>query len=169
MRWVWNHPEVSVVLSGMNEEAHIAENIRIAGSTLPESLSPEALQRITAVKTAISGMLKIGCTGCGYCLPCPHGVNIPMSFSSFNNKHLLQDKSQALVYLAYSCGIDGGKPSHASLCRDCGQCEARCPQHLPIPRHLREVARELEGWYFKPVVHAVQGVHKIKRVPNKGK
>ena len=109
-------------------------------------------------------MLKIGCTGCGYCMPCPHNVNIPLSFSDYNTKYLLHDHRQQFGYLAHTCGIDGGKPSYASLCRDCGKCESLCPQHLPIRRHLREVAKDMEGWYFKPVVHLVQGIHKIRRM-----
>ncbi len=168
LRWIWNDPEVSVVLSGMNEEAHIAENIRMAGTASAQSLSADALQRIAMVKESIAGLLKIGCTGCGYCLPCPHGVNIPMCFSDFNNKHLLNDRKQQFGYLAYTCGIDGGKPSYASLCRNCGKCETQCPQHLPIRQHLREVAKDMQGWYFKPVVHLVQGIHQVRRMLKRG-
>ena len=168
LRWIWNHPEVTLLLSGMNEETHIEENIRVAGTALPNSLSADALQRVDSVKTTLAGMLKIGCTGCGYCMPCPHGVSIPLCFSNFNNKHLLHDGRQQLGYLAQTCGIDGGKPSYASLCRNCGNCETRCPQHLPIRRHLREVAKDMESWYFKPVVHLVQGTHGIRRVLKRG-
>jgi len=168
LRWVWNHPEVAVVLSGMNDEAHIAENIRIAGTALPHSLSADALQRIAAVKAVIAGLQQINCTGCGYCLPCPAGVNIPFCFSSYNTRALFQEHGPAANYLAYTCGIDGGKPAYASLCRECGQCESRCPQHLPIRRHLQEVAHDLQGWYFKPVVNLVQGIHKIRRMLKRG-
>ena len=73
LRWVWNHPEVTVVLSGMNNEAHIDENIRTAGSALPQSLPPEDLARIDRVKETYRQLMKVGCTGCGYCMPCPAG------------------------------------------------------------------------------------------------
>jgi len=162
LRWVWNHPEVSVVLSGMNEEAHIEENIRIAGDAAPNSLSKEDLQLISRVKAAIAGLLKIGCTGCGYCMPCPVGINIPFCFSQYNSKHLFRDRSAEFVYLAYTCGMDGGKPAYASLCRQCGNCEALCPQHLPIRQSLRQVAKNLQHWYFTPVVRLVQGMNKIR-------
>ena len=168
LRWVWNHPQVTLLLSGMNEEAHIAENIRIAGTALPEALSPAALARVAQVKTAIAGLLKVNCTGCGYCLPCPHGVNIPMAFSAYNDKYLFNDNAQ-LRYLAYTCGIDGGKPAYASLCKDCGHCEPHCPQHLPIRQLLRDAARDMEGWYFKPVVALVRGVHAVMRMLRRGK
>ena len=167
LRWVWNHPEVTVVLSGMNEEAHIAENIRIAGETSAGSLSEDELGLIARVKTTIAGLLTIGCTGCGYCLPCPAGVDIPFCFSSLNTRHLFQTRRPPFEYLAFTCGLDGSAPSYASRCRHCGQCEEKCPQHLPIRQHLREVAGELQGWYFTPVVQMVQGIHKIRRILNR--
>jgi predicted aldo/keto reductase-like oxidoreductase len=168
LRWVWNHPEVSVVLSGMNDEAHIEENIRIAGAATPDSLTPEELRIVSQVNTTIAGLLKVGCTGCGYCMPCPAGVDIPSCFSAYNTRHLFGERGPQLGYVAYTCGMDGGKPSYASLCQNCGKCELKCPQHLPIRRHLREVAKDLEGWYFKPIVHMVQGLHKIRRMLKRG-
>ena len=168
LRWVWNHPEVAVVLSGVNEEAHLEENIRIASEMTPNLLTEEELQIIAQVKAEIGRLLKVGCTGCGYCMPCPAGVNIPYCFSAYNTKYLLQQQSAPLEYLVYTCGMDGGKPSYAARCQDCGNCETRCPQHLPIRRHLQEVTRDLQGWYFKPVVHLVQGMHKIRHILKKG-
>ncbi len=162
LRWIWDHPEVTTVLSGMNEEAHIEENIRTASTAYPKSMSQEALQRISDVKAYISGLQKIGCTGCGYCMPCPHGVNIPMCFSLYNNKHIFNDRTQQRWYAAYTCGIDGN-PSYASLCQNCGKCETKCPQHLPVRKHLEEVSNEFEGWYFKPVVNIVKAVKWIRK------
>lgn len=160
--WVWNHPEVSVVLSGMNEEAHIEENIRIAGSSLPHSLSENELQLIGEVKESQSHMMKIGCTGCGYCMPCPAGVNIPMCFSCYNNKNLYGDSRYKFKYLGFTAGVDGGTPSHASLCLGCGKCEQHCPQSLPIRKHLKEVSREMESFYFKPLVGLIRGYLKLR-------
>jgi len=168
LRWIWNHPEVTTVLSGMNEESHIEENIRIAGTAYPQSLSTEALQRVASVKELITGMQKVSCTGCGYCMPCPYGVNIPMCFSSFNNKHLFHGRSQQLVYMVYTCGMDG-KPSYASLCQNCGKCETLCPQQLPIRKHLKEVVDEMQGWYFKPVVNIVKAIKWVRLKLNRGR
>jgi predicted aldo/keto reductase-like oxidoreductase len=162
LRWVWNQPEVSMVLSGMNEESHIEENIRIAATAYPQSLSGSELKVVDEVKELFSSMMKVGCTGCGYCMPCPAGVNIPLCFSSFNNKHLFQDRIFQYTYLGYTLGVDGGMPSHASLCQDCGKCEKHCPQSLPIRKHLREVAGDMEPFYFKPVAGLVRGYYKLR-------
>lgn len=169
LRWVWNHPQVSVILSGMNEEAHIEENIRIAGDAHANSLSVEELERIGRVKELLAGMVKIGCTGCGYCMPCPAGVNIPMCFNYYNDKHLFQDREIQFHYLGMTIGTDGGAPSYASLCRDCGKCEKHCPQELPIRRHLQEVSRDMEGFYFKPVAGLFRGYYKIRRWFSRGR
>lgn len=152
LRWLWNHPEVTVVLSGMNEEAHVEENLRIACEGHPDSLSESELGIIGEVKTAIAQSLKVGCTGCAYCMPCPAGVNIPMCFSYYNSRHLFSDRTQKIMYLGFTAGTDGGKPSYASLCKDCGKCEKHCPQSLPIRQHLKEVSKEMESFYFKPAI-----------------
>lgn len=162
LRWIWNHPEVSLLLSGMNEESHIAENIRIAGEALPQSLSAAELALVGEVKETLGKMMKVGCTGCGYCLPCPAGVNIPLCFSSYNDKYLFNDRMPQFNYLGFTAGVDGGQPSYASLCRNCGQCEKHCPQRLPIRRHLKEVAADMERFYFKPVMGLVRGYFKIR-------
>lgn len=162
LRWVWNHPEVSVVLSGMNEESHIAENIRIAGNATPQSLSADELKLFGRIKETLGKLMKVGCTGCGYCLPCPAGVNIPLCFSYYNNKHLFHDRKMQFSYMGFTIGVDGGKPSFASLCRNCGRCETHCPQHLPIRRHLKEAAKDMEHFYFKPVAGLVRGYYKVR-------
>lgn len=162
LRWVWNHPQVSVVLSGMNEEAHVEENIRIAESAYPQSLSAGESELIDKVKASLGRMMKIGCTGCGYCMPCPAGVNIPMCFSAYNNRQLFGDRMFQMSYVGFTSGVDGGKPSYASLCRDCGKCEKHCPQSLPIRRHLKEVSRDMESFYFKPLVGLVRGYYKVR-------
>ncbi len=162
LRWVWNHPEVSVVLSGMNEESQIEENIRIAGSAYPGSLSAEEIKLFDDVKAAYAGMMKVGCTGCGYCMPCPAGVNIPLCFAYYNNKHLFNENSYQLSYMGFTIGVDSGKSSYASLCRDCGKCEKHCPQSLPIRKHLREVSKDMERFYFKPIAGLVRAYYKIR-------
>ena len=79
LRWVWNHPEITVVLSGMNEDDHVQENIRIAENALPNSMSEVELAVISELKQQYH--FRIGCTGCAYCMPCPAGINIPLAFS----------------------------------------------------------------------------------------
>lgn len=105
----------------------------------------------------------MGCTGCGYCMPCPAGVNIPVCFSYYNDKSVYDgDKSVGRHYMGMLGGMDGGKPSFASLCKDCGKCERHCPQSIPIRKHLKDVSKEMEPFYFKPLVGMVGGYYKMR-------
>lgn len=163
LRWVWNHPEVSMLLSGMNEEAHIKENIRVASEAQPQSLSVQDLTLVGEVKDVYRRMTKVGCTGCGYCMPCPAGVNIPTCFSLYNARYLFDDKSAKFKYAGAMIGMDGSGPSYASLCRQCGKCEKHCPQALPIPGLLKQVKKEMEGIYIKPMTGILRGYYRLKR------
>ncbi len=145
LRWVWNHPEVTVVLSGMNDETHIDENLRTAEDAYPGSLTPEELSRIAMARDAYGRLMKVGCTGCRYCMPCPAGVDIPGCFSLYNDHHLFSENRMAkFQYFGRHGGLIGGV-SYAGLCRSCGKCEKACPQHIPIRDRLKDVSRELEG------------------------
>ena len=84
LRWVWNHPQVTVVLSGMNDISQVEENCRVASESLPGHLTPEEMTLYDRVRGAIAKGVRVGCTGCGYCQPCPRGVDIPMCFSAYN-------------------------------------------------------------------------------------
>jgi hypothetical protein len=145
LRWVWNHPEVTVVLSGMNEEAHIDENLRVAADAYAGSLTEEELVRIAEVRDTYGQLMKVGCTGCSYCMPCPAGVDIPGCFSLYNDHHLFSFNRMATFQYFGRHGGLMGSVSYAGLCRACGKCEKVCPQHLPIPALLRDVSREFEG------------------------
>lgn len=157
LRWVWNRPEVTVVLSGMNREDHIEENLRIAGEAHPGSLSDEELDLVSRAAETYKGLMKVGCTGCRYCMPCPSGVDIPGCFELQNNLHLFGEKSVSKVlYLLRLGGLeDSGTPSYASLCENCGACEEACPQDLPVQELLREVAEDFEGRGLKFLGRAV--------------
>ncbi len=146
LRWVWNHPEVTVVLSGMNDEAHIKENLSIAGESLPGSLTAVELALVKRAAHKYKELMKVGCTGCGYCMPCPAGVAIPSCFEVYNKMYLSGNIPEALaLYAMRNSGIlRKGVPSYASQCVECGQCLAKCPQNLPIPALLKQVEAELE-------------------------
>lgn len=147
LRWVWNHPEVTVVLSGMNEEVHIKENLKIASEAYPNSLTEAELQLVSKVEQKYRQIMKVGCTGCQYCMPCPSGVNIPECFSIYNHLSTFGNAEDAnLLYIGLLSGaVSGGKPGMASQCVQCGQCLEKCPQHIDIPTILESVAEELEG------------------------
>lgn len=162
LRWIWNHPEVTAVLSGMNEEAQITENIAIASNAAPKALSAEELQMFEEIRAVISRKTKVPCTGCAYCMPCPAGVDIPGCFSVYNDKYIHNGLNRQTSYLIRTSGFDGGKKTYASLCKNCGLCEKKCPQEIPIRRHLKEVSGEFEKFYFKPAVGLVQGYMKLR-------
>ncbi|MCC4769907.1 aldo/keto reductase [Methanosarcina sp. DH2] len=147
LRWVWNHPEVTVVLSGMNEETHIEENLRIADEAYPNSLTEAELQLVKRVTSKYRELMKVSCTGCRYCMPCPAGVNIPLCFEEYNNLYLVDDPAgERFLYAARLGGVvTAGDPEFASLCVQCGKCVEKCPQHIDIPTVLESVVEELEG------------------------
>ncbi|MCQ1535736.1 aldo/keto reductase [Methanosarcina sp. KYL-1] len=147
LRWTWNRPEVTVVLSGMNEESHIEENLKIADEAYPNSLTETELQLVKKVEQKYRKLMKTGCTGCRYCMPCPSGVDIPFCFEIYDNLHLSGNSDEAKVMYAAKPGgiIRGDFSGYASLCVQCGECMEKCPQHLKIPELLEAVAEELEG------------------------
>lgn len=169
LRFVWNHPGVTVVLSGMNDESQIEENIKVAGSAKPGSLSNSELQCIADAKKVLSEKLKVGCTGCGYCMPCPAGVNIPMCFAFYNDRYVYGDKIIKFHYMGMLVGSDGSRPSFASLCKDCGKCEKHCPQHIQIRSSLKDVSKEMESFYFKPLAGIFHGYYSFKKLFKSGK
>ncbi len=147
LRWVWNHPEVTVVLSGMNEETHIAENLAIADKAYPNSLTDAELSLVKRVAQKYRELVKVGCTGCGYCMPCPAGVDIPACFEAYNELQMYGNADGAKFrYAIQSSGaVSGRKTGFASQCIQCGQCTETCPQNLKIPELLEAVKDEFEG------------------------
>lgn len=146
LRWVWNNPNVTLLLSGMNEEAHIEENIRVACEALPDAMNEEEQVTIHQVRDTYNQLLQIGCTGCAYCMPCPAGIDIPSTFKELNNYHLF-GKMQAKIHHGLFSGARtfDGKPHWTTDCIDCGKCEKACPQHLPIRATFPQVQKEIEG------------------------
>ena len=154
LRWVWNHPEVTCVLSGMNEEKHIEENLRIAGEALPDSLSEKELALIREAAEKYRGLMKVACTGCRYCMPCPAGVDIPACFEFYNQLQVFGQKSQntMLYFLRGWGGIESPRHRYASSCTECGACAKVCPQGLPVPQLIGEVRKIFEGPIFKSLI-----------------
>ena len=138
-RWLCNHPEVSVVLSGCNEAEQIAENLRIFDTVEAGIMTAEELQLIDDVRAAYISRTKIGCTGCRYCMPCPNGVDIPGVFSVWNNFSLYQidPKTDWCMTTIRKNG------SGADKCIACGACEAACPQHLSIIEGLQDAWKDI--------------------------
>ncbi len=139
LRWVWDHPQVTCLLSGMNEAAQLEENCRLADRVQAETLSPEELSLIGRVRDQLRQRIKVPCTCCGYCLPCPAGVNIPKIFSIYNDCFIYGD--QRFPQRIYSIAMNAS--ARADNCTGCGQCEAVCPQQIPIIDRLAESHRLL--------------------------
>ena len=161
LRWIWNHKEVNVVLSGMSIEDQVNENIRIASDAASDSLSEDELKVFGEVKSIMNEKIKVPCTGCGYCMPCPCGVDIPGCFSNYNDKFLLGEKLNRWKY-AQTLGVLSEKPAFASKCIECGKCEPQCPQNIEIRKELKSVARVMEGPLFRPIVGTARKILKIK-------
>ncbi len=150
--WLWNQPEITMVLSGMNEISHVEENCRIAQTAYPCSLTEEEQTIIQKATTAWRSRMKVPCTGCQYCMPCPFGVNIPSCFEIYNNLSMFDDTWRTKAMYALRLGGIMGGYSCASACRECGSCIGACPQGIPIPERLKEVSTQLEGPFFHAIL-----------------
>ena len=153
LRWLWNQPEVTCVLSGMNSIEMIEENLLIAETAKAEAFDEYDHQLIDEVRREIMHKTKVACTGCGYCLPCPKGIDIPSAFYYYNM--LYSSKSgikgeymQATAFRKEQISIRN--------CNECGKCEKVCPQSIPIRAELKNAARKLETFSYKFVRWAVR-------------
>ncbi len=139
MRWVWNHAEVSLVLSGSSTLEQLQENIRVADDATADSLTAEEISLIEQVRAEYRKMLKVDCTGCGYCMPCPNGVNIPHNFSLYNDVFLFDGKEHSRFFYNKFMTPE----QRASGCFECGLCEPKCPQKIQIMEALKQVEQVL--------------------------
>lgn len=139
-RYLWNYPEISVVLSGMSEMEHLKENLRIAEEGRPNSLSAEEKSLISEVGGIYKSRIKVNCTGCKYCMPCPRGVNIPRNLSYLNDVFMLEDAENA----RFQYGVLLLSEEKAGNCIECGECEEVCPQNIKIREMLKEVRENFE-------------------------
>jgi len=138
--WVWNHPDVSVVLSGMSAMQQVTENVESAELSGPDALSKKELQLITKVAKKYRQLGFVGCSGCRYCLPCPEGVAIPDIISLYNEYYVHSDRDE--IKKKYWEHIT--PESQAKRCKRCGNCEKLCPQQLPIREIMSRAAMILE-------------------------
>lgn len=138
LRWIWNHPEVSLLLSGMNTMEQVEENLKAANEGEANSLNAEDMNTVEKVKAFFKEKIKVNCTGCEYCMPCPEGVDISTCFTMYNNYHMYGREfasvnNQDLYYLLVP------PERRASNCVECGRCESHCPQGIAIIEELRNV------------------------------
>jgi len=141
-RWLWDQPEVTVVLSGMNTEEMVRENVATACNTEIGSMTQTDQAMLRRVVGAINASMKVGCTACGYCMPCPKGVDIPGTFAAWNRYYSESKFSGFREYLM--CTALRKNTASASQCIGCGKCEKHCPQGIRIREMLKEARKDLE-------------------------
>jgi predicted aldo/keto reductase-like oxidoreductase len=164
LNWVWNQPEATLLLSGMGNMTQLEENLSLAETAREGMLGETEQKAYRETLKVIKRACKINCTGCNYCMPCPRGVNIPACFSAYN----------AIYSMGYVAGMHQFVTSTAPFsersgspgrCVRCGKCETHCPQNLPIMKHLKQVERRMEPFWFKFFGACARAVlHKKRKV-----
>lgn len=142
LRWLWNQSEVTCVLSGMNSVEMVEDNVRTASTVEIGELGEAEEEMLQRVVAAINANMKVGCTGCGYCMPCPRGVDIPGTFAAYNRRYS-EGKFPALKEY-FMCTALRRQSTAASNCVGCGKCETHCPQGVQIREQLKNAKKELE-------------------------
>ncbi len=153
-RWLYDQPEVTCVLSGMNSMEMIAENVITAEKGTAGHFSKEDAALVEKVKEEIEKTVKVNCTGCGYCMPCPFGVDIPVTFRCYNEMYSETKSGARKEYL--QCTAFRKNQSSASQCRQCGKCEQHCPQQIEIRKELKRAVKELETFPYRAARKGIQ-------------
>ena len=154
LRWLYNQPEVTVVLSGMNSVEMVEANCRTASEAGAAAFTEADFETLERVKHAIRAKEKVGCTGCRYCMPCPKGVDIPGIFRCYNTM-FSESKSAGRSQFIQTVGLTK-IPAFASQCIRCGKCEQHCPQSIPIRDKLQEADRALRPLPYKMAIRAAR-------------
>ena len=150
LKWLWNQPEVTLLVSGMNEISQVIENANLADQSQIGGMTPEELAVIDQASDIIESSYKINCTGCNYCLPCPVNINIPDSFMAYNASFAISRFTGIQQYVTTAGGFD---PVFSPAdCTKCGKCEKLCPQMIPIMDRLKDVRKRMEPWWFRAVM-----------------
>ncbi|MBQ4466831.1 MAG: aldo/keto reductase [Firmicutes bacterium] len=150
LRWLWDQPAVTCVLSGMNSMEMVEENCRIASDVRVGDFGPEEFSLVDNIRSIIKSREKVGCTGCRYCMPCPKGVDIPGNFHYYNMMYT-DSRFEGMWKFVQNMGLRA-EPGFANQCVACGRCEAHCPQNINIIEELKRADRALRPAPLKPVI-----------------
>ena len=159
-KWLYDQPEPSVVLSGMNAPEQLRDNLAVAGQAAVGMLGSEQKGVLEKAIELIKATYRVPCTGCNYCMPCPHGVSIPSCFSAYNartTQGLIVGMSQ---YVTSTAANRPGQYSGAANCQACGVCLEKCPQQIEIIEQLKEVKKHMEPFWFKLALKVLGAISK---------
>ncbi len=157
LRWLWDQPQVTVVLSGMNRLEQVQDNVQTASDVRVGELTEGDRQLLARVVAAINAKMKVGCTGCGYCMPCPKNVDIPGTFADYNRKYSEGRLSAFREHMMTT--LFRKTQTSAGNCVGCGKCEKHCPQGIAIRQQLKNARRELEGPLYRLLAWGVRTFH----------
>lgn len=145
-RWLYNFPEIMTILSGVSTLEQLNENIRIFEDAAPNCMTEEEIELVRQVKKVYEEKIKVGCTGCRYCMPCPNRVHIANIFDMYNSAYVYNDLEKSIKRYdeLIRTGEKQGKRD-VSFCIECGKCERACPQNLPVIEKLKEADKVLRG------------------------
>jgi uncharacterized protein len=149
LQWVWNQPEISIVLSGMSNMQQVVENIASAERSAPGKMTKAELEIIDKVREAYQNISPIPCSKCRYCMPCPNGVEIPDIFELYNEASIYDNIQMAKM--RYMGAFGGLKENQrGDKCQECGKCEEICPQKVPVRNWLKKAHEKFYVKDFKP-------------------
>ena len=154
LRWLWDQEAVTVVLSGMNSLDMVRDNCAAADRAAPGCVTAEEREVYRRAVEAINAGMKVGCTGCRYCMPCPQKVDIPGTFAAWNRS--AYDGRLRGMFDYFMCTAMRRDATSAANCVECGKCARHCPQHIPIPQELKKARKVLEGPFYKLAAKAVR-------------
>ena len=140
LRFLWDQPEVNVVLSGMSTMEQVKENIQIAAEGKVNTLTYDELNLFEEVKEIYKERIHVTCTGCNYCMPCKNGVDIPLNLNLLNDVYIYENLEKPSANYKFLTA----KKMSASYCDDCGECEEKCTQNIPIRKYLKEAVSTFE-------------------------
>ena len=156
-RWLFNQRNVTCVLSGMNSMEMVNDNVHTAATTQVGEFTQADYDMLRRVADAINSKMKVGCTACGYCMPCPAKVDIPGTFAAYNRKYT---ESSFWGFVEYTmCTALRKEPASASNCIDCGKCEKHCPQAIEIRKELKNARKELENPVYRFIIKGIDKLH----------